>query len=332
MRHVFIINPNAGKGKAIGSIHPVIQKYCTEHRLDWDVYIPDSPTGAREFIRAEAEKAGDNPIRFYACGGDGTLYEAVNAAYPFKNAEVGVIPLGSGNDFIRLFGTAEQFRDIDAQVNGTAVALDLVKCDKGQVAINQSSMGFDGEVCAKKEEFKNLLPVMRGNTAYTASVAYCFFHKMKNEFTIQIDDGEPVKKNVIFCVAASSRWYGGGFKAAPFALPNDGYLDFVIVEKNMPRVKLLPLINMYKNGEHAKLADRGILTYIRGKKIKIHSDKQAAINCDGEYMYVNDVTFEVMEKGIKFIVPKTSSYFHDVEMGKINGEIPVEIQKYCSKL
>ena len=70
MRHIFIINPNAGKGKALASIHPVIQKYCSEHALDWDVYIPDSPSGAREFIRTEAERAGESPIRFYACGGD----------------------------------------------------------------------------------------------------------------------------------------------------------------------------------------------------------------------------------------------------------------------
>ena len=331
MRHIFIINPNAGKGKALGSIHPVIQKYCKEHQLDWDVYIPDSASGAREFIRSEAERAGDQVVRFYACGGDGTLYEAVNAAYPYRNAQVGVIPLGSGNDFIRLFGTAEQFRDIDAQVNGSPIALDLVRCDKGQVAINQSSMGFDGEVCAKKEEFKHI-PIMRGNTAYPASIAYCFLHKMKNEFTISIDGGEPVRETVIFCVASNSRWYGGGYQAAPYAMPNDGYLDFVIVEKKVPRIKLLPLINMYKNGEHDKLAATGMLTYIRGKKITIHSDKLAAINCDGEYMYVNDVSFEVLERGIQFIVPATSSYFHDVETGRINGEIPEKIKRQCSHL
>lgn len=317
MKHVFIINPNAGKGKALGIIRPKIEQYCGEHSLDWEIYIPESPQRARAHIR-EVAGTGE-PVRFYACGGDGTLYEAVNGAYKFPNAEVGVIPLGSGNDFIRLFGTKQQFIDIDAQVNGTAVELDLVKCSDGQVGINQASMGLDAEVCAKQVAFKKM-PVLHGDTAYTASMLYCFLRKMKSEFTIQIDDDPPMKKQVLFCVAANSRWYGGGYQAAPLALPDDGYLDFVIVEKKVPRIKLLPLINIYKKGEHLALTD--ILTYKRGKKITIHSDKLAAINCDGECDYVNDMTFEIIEKGIKFIVPATSTYFADKESGKFKTEIP----------
>ena len=123
MKHVFIINPRAGKGKALGVIRPQIESYIQEHGLDAEIHVPDSPHAAQEFIRAEASKG--EPVRFYACGGDGTLFEAVNGAFGHPNAEVAVLPLGSGNDFIRLFGTPEQFLNVDAQVNGTPIELDI---------------------------------------------------------------------------------------------------------------------------------------------------------------------------------------------------------------
>mgnify|MGYP002229606815 FL=1 len=152
MKHVFIINPRAGKGKALELIRPQIEAYINEHNLDAEIHVPDSPHAAQDFIRAEASKG--QPVRFYACGGDGTLFEAVNGAFGHPNAEVAVLPLGSGNDFIRLFGTQEQFLNIDAQVNGTALELDCIKCGD-KIAINQCSMGVDAEVAQSRQPSRN---------------------------------------------------------------------------------------------------------------------------------------------------------------------------------
>lgn len=62
MKHVFIINPRAGKGKALGVIRPQIESYIQEHGLDAEIHVPDSPHAAQEFIRAEASKG--EPVRF----------------------------------------------------------------------------------------------------------------------------------------------------------------------------------------------------------------------------------------------------------------------------
>lgn len=308
MKHVFIINPAAGKGKKSCCMKPDIEKYCQEHNLDYMLHETPAPYEATEFVRKTAD-SGEH-IRFYACGGDGTLYEVVNGVYGHPNAEVAVFPLGSGNDFVRLFGTKEQFLDIDAQVNGTATDLDIIRCGEN-VAINQCSMGFDAEICAKQSAFKKM-PFMKGETAYVAAMLYCFFKKINSRFTIRIDDGEPFTENVLFCVAGNSRWYGGGFKAAPRALPDDGLLDFIIVKKTMNRLKMLGLVGKYKAGEHL---DWEFTKYVRGKKIAIHSEQLAAMNFDGEVKYVNDGLFEIQEKGIKFVIPANSSYIEDREAG-----------------
>ena len=102
MKHIFIINPTAGKGKAAKKIIPVINSYCKTHKLDAQLYVTKFSGDGMKYVE-EIAKRGE-PVRFYSCGGDGTLYEVVNGAYKYPNAEVACLPLGSGNDFARLFG------------------------------------------------------------------------------------------------------------------------------------------------------------------------------------------------------------------------------------
>lgn len=303
MKHIFVINPKAGKGKSYDFIKPKIDEYCTKNGLDYEIMCCSEFRESQKKVN-EIASSGE-PMRFYACGGDGTLYEVVNGAYGHKNAEVAVIPLGSGNDFIRLFGKKEDFYDLENVVNGVPVVLDVIKCGN-EIAINQCSMGFDAEVCARQATFKKL-PGVTGEGAYVASALYSLARKVKNTFTISIDDGEPFTMDCIFCYIGNSRWYGGGFQAAPKAMPDDGLIDIVYVEKTISRLKLLTLLGDYKAGNHL---DWDITNFVRAKKIKIHSEQPAAVNVDGECQYVNDAEFELIEKGITFVVPKNSDFLN----------------------
>lgn len=316
MKHYFIINPTAGKGNASSVISPQIEAHAKD--IDKEIHVTKERGEATEFVRKAAEEAKGEPVRFYACGGDGTLYEIVNGAVGFENAQVAVIPLGSGNDFIRLFGSKEQFLNVRAQIEGRPIQLDVIRSGD-EYAINQCSMGIDAEICAKQRHFSKL-PLLNGETSYIAAMVTCFLKKMDNKFTITIDDEEPFTDTVFFAVSGNSRWYGGGFMAVPLALPDDGLLDFVIVKKNTSKLKLLPLIGKYKKGQHLGW---DITKYVRGKKMHVKSSKLAAVNVDGESDYVYERTFEVIEKGITFVVPSTASYFDDIASGKINGKTPL---------
>lgn len=303
MKHVFIINPVAGKGKFYNIIKPKIEECCAKNQLDYEIITTSASREGLDIVKRMASTGEEQ--RFYACGGDGTLYEIVNGAYGFKNAQVAVIPLGSGNDFIRLFGTKEDFLDLDNVVNGVPVSLDVIKCGD-EIAINQCSMGLDAEVCARQADFKKL-PLMSGEGAYVAASLYSLMKKVKNTFTIRIDDGEPITNEYLFCVAANSRWYGGGFKAAPTAMPDDGMLDLILVRSEVGRLKLLNLLNKYKAGMHLGWS---MTDFVRAKKLTIHSDVPAAVNVDGECAFVNDSTFELVENGITFVVPKNSDFLN----------------------
>ena len=188
MKHVFVVNPAAGKGRAAQVIVPKIEDYFSKNNLDYLIHLTSAPGEGIEFVKKTAAESNE-PMRFYACGGDGTLFEIVNGAYGFPHVEVAIIPLGSGNDFIRLFGSKELFMDMDGLVNGVVRTLDLIRCGD-LIAINQCSMGFDAEVNANQATFKKL-PLLNGESAYVVSMLYCFFKKLNNVFTITIDDGEP---------------------------------------------------------------------------------------------------------------------------------------------
>lgn len=323
MKHIFIVNPTAGKkGRDAQRILPQIQSYCESQALDFEVYCTKSGGDGLRYVREYCQKkAPETQVRFYACGGDGTLFEVVNGAYEFPNVEVAALPLGSGNDFIRLFGTKDQLANVEAQVNGTAIALDLIRCGD-KVAINECSMGMDAEVCKKQADFKKL-PLVNGEMAYSVSAVWALLFKAGNTFTISVDDEPGEKKNVTFCFIGNSRWYGGGYMGGPLAMPNDGLMDIVIVHK-VSRFKLIASLGAYKKGQHLSW---DFTKFIRGKKITVHAEKPAVVNVDGECEIVTDCTMEILPGAIQFVVPANSTFFEDVKSGRICADKPIPPNK-----
>ena len=313
MKHLFVVNPMAGKGHGYDMIMPSLKESLARHDIDAEIYISQSSEDATQYSKKWA-LSGEH-VRIYACGGDGTIYDVVNAVYGFDNVEFAAIPLGSGNDFIRLFGTKEQFFDIDAQIEGKSIKIDAIRCGD-RIAVNQCSMGMDAEVCAKQADFKKM-PVLTGESAYTASLLYCLWTKRVNRFTITIDDGEPVTDDFVFAFCGNSRFYGGGYQAGPYALPDDGLLDFCMV-KTMKIPRLLTQIGNYKKGKHFVWPET---TYLRGKKMVVRSETPSAVNVDGECDMVNESVFEILPNAFNFVIPTTSTYIEDRKSGKLNNTI-----------
>ena len=326
MKFVFIVNSKAGKGTAAADFIPKLEQYKKNHpQVDMEIYPTKFAGDAKQYATKLGYSGED--VAIIACGGDGTLFEVLNGAYKYPNAKIGIVPLGSGNDFARLLAhDREKLVDIDAQINGTVTQFDLIKAGN-QVAINQCSMGFDAEVCANQANTKKL-PGVNGEFAYTVSVFYCLLKKFNSNFKVYVDDELVYDGKTIFALCANSRWYGGGFTGAPMAVPDDGLLDCVMVKKGFGRIKLAGRVNEYKKGEHLSWRET---IYMRGKKMRIVSSKPASVNVDGECETVNESTFEIIEKGCNFIIPTTSDYFERRESGDLQdtytGVIKTDYEK-----
>lgn len=295
-RVVFIVNPAAGKKHLFEQVFAKIEKYIKSHG-NCSALLTKGPNDATIFARTEAKKGDD--IRIFACGGDGTLNEVLNGAIGFDNVEIGCIPFGSGNDFIKTFGKKEDFLDINAQVNGFARKVDAIKASD-RFALNICSMGMDAKVGANMQLFKKI-PFVSGSMSYKLSVLYCLASKISVKLKIQIDSQPEISGNYLFALAANGRYYGGGYMGAPLAEPDDGLLDFIIV-KAVSRFKVLDYLSHYKKGTHLQLED--IVSFYRGKKMTVTSlESSAAINCDGECSKVKQVIFESIPGAVNFILP-----------------------------
>ena len=102
MKHVFIVNPKAGKKDQRARIYEMADALRDRHGLDCAVMLTDRPGGATDMARSLAESG--EAVRIYACGGDGTMHEVANGIAGFSNAAMSCIPTGTGNDFLKNFG------------------------------------------------------------------------------------------------------------------------------------------------------------------------------------------------------------------------------------
>ena len=325
LKHYFVVNPTAGKGLKSNFVKEVIESACIKKGVDFEVYYTKGPGDAIDFVNQTASDG--KPARFYACGGDGTLYEVVNGAYGHENAQVAVVPLGSGNDWTRLFGDLDVFLDIEGQIDGTPIKIDCIKAGD-EIAINQASMGFDADACAVQGQMKKL-PGVAGHLSYLFGGLYCMFKHVKNYYEVTIDGEKIGGSPYIFVVACNSRWYGSGVQVAPFAMIDDHLLDVVIMKRRMPWICMFKvmLTDWQTNATHVHHRN---CMYLRGKKIEIHDCKMKNnhTNIDGECHRTNDLTIELIEDGLTFNVPAKSTYFEDIESGKINGDIVIDERKF----
>ena len=297
MRYIFYINPAAGKGNAQENIIKAVNDYFCDKDCDYKIHITTCVGDAQISARKEAE-TGD-AIRMFACGGEGTVFEVLNGIANYDNVELGVIPCGSANDFLKFFKTRDEFLDIKEQIDGDAVEMDLIKAGD-KYCLNGCSVGMDAVVASRMSNFKRL-PLVSGSFAYTLAIARTFLGKLGITAELSVDGGEFERKNCLFAVIANAPYYGGGYMGAPDAVPYDNQLDFTLVD-NISKLKILKFLGIYKKGEHKKLE---CCTLKNCTSMEFRSEKAIPVNLDGEIVETTNMKFELVKNAVKFILPKS---------------------------
>ena len=124
MKHVFVINPAAGKENSYETIKAALE--ALETHVDYELYVTQGVGDATTYIKNYCETYAE-PVRFYACGGDGTLNEVVSGVVNYPNASLGCYPCGSGNDFVKYYGGKEHFLDVRALIEADEEYVDLMR-------------------------------------------------------------------------------------------------------------------------------------------------------------------------------------------------------------
>lgn len=301
MKHVFIINGlasvNRKKKRDFDRLMAAID------RLEGDVevqYTQPPEWGAEQIARAAAQSGG--PVRIYACGGDGTLNEVVNGAAGFDNAAVTNVPLGTGNDFLKIFGPEYRalFSDLPALMDGQQTPFDLMDCN-GRLGIDVVCAGVDARIAADVDKYKNL-PVVSGIGSYILSlVENVLFRGICRPMRVQMGGQEMSGDTAIVCVC-NGRHYGGGFMPVGDAMPDDGVLDMLMVPK-VSRLTFFRLVGKYASGQYRKYPQ--LITHYHGQEITYSSlsGEDVVTVVDGEVMRGAAFTVRLSEKKVNFFYP-----------------------------
>ena len=294
MRHLFIINPAAGKRNSTRRLVEQIQAVFSGGA---EVALT-SGAGDAERLAAQAVQRGDQ-VRIYACGGDGTLNEVVNGAAGWPNAAVTHVPKGTGNDFLRLFGpgAARAFSNLAALRDGPQAQVDLIACND-RLGIDIVCAGVDAWVAADVHRFK-ALPLVNGTGAYLLALAYHVYKGIARPMTVEMGPIHYSGDVTILCVC-NGRYYGGGFMPMGEAQPDDGILDMLLIPK-VRRTTFVRLLGAYAKGRYQSYPE--IIQDYHGQSLILSSHRELTAVVDGEPMYAKRFTIRLSEKKIFFFYP-----------------------------
>ena len=300
MKHVFIINPKAGKRDQTARIYGMADRLRDVHSLDCTCMLTDRPGGAEAMARKLAE-AGE-ALRLYACGGDGTIHEVANGIAGFSNAAMTAIPTGTGNDFLKNFGPdAAKFTDAENLWDGDVFPLDLIDCN-GRLCLTIACNGIDARVADSVHQYSGS-PLLNGRGSYLCSVAVNFlFRPIGRRWTVSLG-GTELEDDFALVSMCNGRYYGGGSMPVPEARMDDGVLHTVLL-RNVSKATFARLFGAYSAGKYRELpAD--LIQVSTAKKVRIRAEDEDIVTClDGECFRSREVVMTLSDKRLNFFAPK----------------------------
>lgn len=296
MKHVFIVSSQIKKRKRINfydNIHAIYKNQ--EYVIRETTYSGHAKDIAKEMT------SNNEYIRLYACGGDGTLHQIINGIQDFSKVEVAVIPLGTGNDFVKSFSplTKKDFINLYNYQHDSTNSCNLLEVN-GHYAINTASVGLDVKI-AKNVEYFKFFSFLGSSVPYYLGLLYSMLHSLSSFYKIKINN-QIVQDDFVFIVCGNGKYYGGGYCPVPDAKIDDNRMDICLIKK-VTRRKILTLSHKYKTGRHVEYED--LVSIYQANSLEILSpSKQLTLNLDGELETVDSLYIRLANTNVKIVLPK----------------------------
>ena len=298
MRHLFLINPTAGKEDCTPRITAQAKALAEQLGEEYEIFV----SSARGDCTKKAREAGESgiPTKLYACGGDGTFNECVNGAAKYDNLLLTCIPCGSGNDFIKQFRNPKAFSDLGNFLETETQNVDLMELGD-HYAANICSVGLDARIGTSIDAYRRI-PLLSGSRAYTASIVVNLMKGIAKPCRVEIGDTVIDKDMTLVCVCNGS-WYGGGYHPVPEASMTDGILDVLVIKK-VSLITVAKVISAYQKGKYADYPH--LISHYRTNSIRITTPEKEPANIDGEMLLTDDLTISVSGEKLRLFVPKSA--------------------------
>ena len=288
-----ILNPKAGSVKDLDAVKKQLRRLKAS-----SFHLTKNEGAAKAFAR---EAVRDHCDEIIAAGGDGTLNEVINGiAKRVGDVRIGLIPLGTGNDFARCLNLPATLEEnIDIVLSGETTAIDVVrtKSDRIRYFVNVSAGGFSGLVNEK------LTPELKrtwGPLAYLRCAAAALPQLRSYRTAVRLGTKETFSVDLYNVVIANGRFAAGGLPIAPNADPSDGLLDIILIPER-PGSEIPLLAAKIVLGNHL---DADAVVFRRAARVSIRSRPGMWFTVDGELIGNDPIVFEVMPRALQFVVGK----------------------------
>jgi diacylglycerol kinase (ATP) len=298
MTTLLLVNPASGGGGSEDRL-PAIEAALRNRGIEYIIRRTAPGGGTRELI-ADCLKTRPDLSRVAVTGGDGTASDTA-AALAGITLPMGIIPLGTGNDFARGIGLPRG-RDVDAWVdiiaNGAPNPIDMGRYRTGTAEgcfLNVASTGFDAAVTRAALRLKKRinLPFIYLLAIPAALPALGF-----SRVTLDVD-GIRLKRRVLMVAVANGGRYGGGIRINPAGAPDDGFFDLVTYRAASP-VKLVATLPRFLRGDHRRMDQ---VETMRCRSVRIDGETPLPVNIDGEIKGTTPLAASIVPGGLTLLMP-----------------------------
>jgi diacylglycerol kinase family enzyme len=309
MEHLFIINPKSFSPNLRKMDHFIsrIKKFFREKEEQCTIHISRFPRDAIIIIRRYFKNAAtDTRIRVYSVGGDGEAFDCLNGIIGMPNAELAVMPYGTGSDFVRAFGLRHynDFRDVRKQAAASTIPVDVIKCNENY-ALNFCAVGAEASanikiisLTSRFEHSRRRFPFFDKMLNNIGSLGAPFDKRVMGQSYEIYADGEDISGEYHGINIANGPYYGYGMSAVTSAVPDDGLLDMILIKK-ISFFKSLIITGAYTHGGWKMFPNSFI--FRRVKKVSIHSSKPIFVDLDGEAFFDTRLDIEIIPKPVNVV-------------------------------
>lgn len=297
--HVFIVNPVAGMGNFAGELRKKLQRI---EGLNYYIFSTRYAGYEAAIVRQVRELFLGEKIRFYCCGGSGTLRNMLNAFDKPDEAEIAFYPCGLSNDILKIFGTdASLFSDIEHLIHGEVVDVDYIRTNHG-ICLNSFSAGLDAEVMIAMSQYRGIFQLGK-QLPYTLSLIRTLLVGKGRKIAIYID-GQETECQTHELIFGNGCTIGGNIYFAKEPDLQDGKGEFFLApSKN--KFSLLYLLYLMQKKRFDKVMRKAEMGTWRQVRIVSLDGEPIAGNQDGELAEcAMEWTLEIVPKGLHFVVPK----------------------------
>jgi YegS/Rv2252/BmrU family lipid kinase len=289
----FIVNPVAGNGFA-ATILPELKRNLEKRNIQAEIALTERYGHATELSERFLNTGYTHII---GVGGDGTMNEISRPLIGHKDVITGLIPAGTGNDFIQILGFPDRFsdREWDIFFEGKTAEIDTGNCN-GKIFLNGMGLGFDAEVAA--ENYTEPGKVKKGGkNKYIWHIVKTLLFFREKKMKVTVNGNEAVSTDCFINTIASGRRFAGGFLLTPEAIADDGLLDVCMIRK----LNLFQRFSMLMKVPSGKHINESKVNYYKTDRISLEFKSEVPFHVDGELFFSSRFDVSVKPSSLKII-------------------------------